>query len=497
MKYVFVLLMTAALLAQITVIPGPTGGGGGTGILTLNTLTADPQTFTSPDDTNVVLTITSAASNHAFTMSWTGALAKARQHAATVYTDAANTWSTGAQDFSAATSLKIPTGAGAAPTISGFFAYDTTANKFIGGANGFTKTFAFTDSDITGNAATATLAAAATALAANGANCGAGNYPLGVDAFGAVEGCTAAAGGGTVTSVGWTGGIVSIATATTTPAFTIAGTSGGIPYFSSSSAWASSAALAVNAVVLGGGAGATPASSTLTATVVKATSGVLSAATSGTDYVVPGGNVATATALAANGANCSAGSYALGVDASGAAEGCTSTGTTTRRIPMLNGQTNPDPSTGNIFSEPYTVKATNDRYSPMVWIYNDTSTDLILFGSFEVPQDFSSGAKACVIWTSTATTGNVRWKFGYRSIGGDDTTSLDQTTDEETALEGNDAAPGAVNRRLTYCLTLTDANIAAGDTMTFRAEREGTDTGNDTMAAAAIVFGWYFEYTRP
>lgn len=35
------------------------------------------------------------------------------------------------------------------------------------------------------------------------------------------------------------------------------------------------------------------------------------------------GNAATATALAANGANCSAGSAPLGVDASGAAEGCT------------------------------------------------------------------------------------------------------------------------------------------------------------------------------
>ncbi len=39
---------------------------------------------------------------------------------------------------------------------------------------------------ITGNASTAT------ALAANGANCNAGNYPLGVDASGAVESCTAA-----------------------------------------------------------------------------------------------------------------------------------------------------------------------------------------------------------------------------------------------------------------------------------------------------------------
>lgn len=35
------------------------------------------------------------------------------------------------------------------------------------------------------------------------------------------------------------------------------------------------------------------------------------------------GNAATATALAANGGNCSAGSYPLGIDASGVAEGCT------------------------------------------------------------------------------------------------------------------------------------------------------------------------------
>jgi hypothetical protein len=73
-----------------------------------------------------------------------------------------------------------------------------------------------------------------------------------------------------VTSVGWTGGIVSIATADTTPAFTIAGTSGGIPYFSSSSTWASSAALAANAIVLGGGAGNAPATTTTGTGVVTA-----------------------------------------------------------------------------------------------------------------------------------------------------------------------------------------------------------------------------------
>lgn len=43
------------------------------------------------------------------------------------------------------------------------------------------------------------LAATATALAADGANCAAGNYPLGVDASGAVQDCTALGGGGDMT----------------------------------------------------------------------------------------------------------------------------------------------------------------------------------------------------------------------------------------------------------------------------------------------------------
>jgi hypothetical protein len=77
-------------------------------------------------------------------------------------------------------------------------------------------------------------------------------------------------GSGTVTSVSWTGGIVSVATGTTTPAFTIAGTSGGIPYFSSGTTWASSAALAASALVIGGGAGNAPATTTTGTGVITA-----------------------------------------------------------------------------------------------------------------------------------------------------------------------------------------------------------------------------------
>lgn len=67
---------------------------------------------------------------------------------------------------------------------------------------------------------------------------------------------------GTVSSVSFTGGIVSVATATTTPALTVAGTSGGIPYFSSGTTWATSAALTASAIVIGGGAGVAPSTTT-------------------------------------------------------------------------------------------------------------------------------------------------------------------------------------------------------------------------------------------
>jgi len=93
-----------------------------------------------------------------------------------------------------------------------------------------------------------------------------------------------------VTSVSFTGGIVTVANPTTTPAFTIAGTSGGVPYFSSTSTWASSAALAANAIVLGGGAGAAPATTTTGTGVVTALG--VNTGTAGA-FVVNGGALGT------------------------------------------------------------------------------------------------------------------------------------------------------------------------------------------------------------
>ena len=101
---------------------------------------------------------------------------------------------------------------------------------------------------------------------------------------------------GTVTSVAqsFTGGLISVSgspiTTSGTLALTVAGTSGGIPYFSSASTWASSAALAAGSLVLGGGAGVTPAT-TATGTGVVTALGV-NTGTAGA-FVVNGGALGT------------------------------------------------------------------------------------------------------------------------------------------------------------------------------------------------------------
>ena len=136
----------------------------------------------------------------------------------------------------------------------------------IGTAYGGTGQTTYTDGQLligntTGNTLTKT-----TLTAGSGVNITNGSGAITISATGA----------GTVTSVAqsFTGGLISVSgspiISSGTLALTVAGTSGGIPYFSSATTWATSAALAANALVIGGGAGVAPSTITTGTGVVTA-----------------------------------------------------------------------------------------------------------------------------------------------------------------------------------------------------------------------------------
>lgn len=164
---------------------------------------------------------------------------------------------------------------------------------------------------------------------------------------------------------------------------------------------------------------------------------------------------------------------------------------TTYRLPILGWATLPD-STGTCFFEPYSIKATNDVWKHGVFIFNDTAARHGLYGLFDVPQNYTDTANLVIVWTSTAVANDVEWDLDYRAVGGNDIESLDQAGTQES-VNTNDTAPSAANERMEITIALTDGNFAAGDTVEFFFARDGTDAG-DTMAAAAMLFGLFFEY---
>ena len=132
-------------------------------------------------------------------------------------------------------------------------------------------------------------------LYGNGAG-GFSNVTIGTGVSFAAGTLSATGSGGTVTSVAqsFTGGLISVAgspiTTSGTLALTVAGTSGGIPYFSSASTWATSAALAAGSLVQGGGAGVAPSTITTGTGVVTALG--VNTGTAGA-FVVNGGALGT------------------------------------------------------------------------------------------------------------------------------------------------------------------------------------------------------------
>ena len=163
----------------------------------------------------------------------------------------------------------------------------------------------------------------------------------------------------------------------------------------------------------------------------------------------------------------------------------------THVISILGASVQPD-STGLCWLEPFDVAATNDLYRHLIIRLKDpTANQHGFYGSFYIPNNYVSAPAIIPVWTTTATTGTVQWRFSYRAVGGDDAESLDQSTHQQQAT-GSDVAPGAALRMLKPSISLTAANFAIGDLVTYLFERLNA---SDTLAADALIHDLLFQYS--
>lgn len=168
----------------------------------------------------------------------------------------------------------------------------------------------------------------------------------------------------------------------------------------------------------------------------------------------------------------------------------------THRLPILGWATRPD-DTGDCFFEPYDILATNDVWDRLILRLGASNAAQPtvrggVHGGFTVPKNYVSTPSVVIVWTSTLITGNVVFDFEYRTVGGDDTTSLDQAGTEESVTV-TDTAPGAANRRMETSIALTAANFSIDENVFFFFARDGVDAA-DTLAGSALLVELYLQY---
>ena len=245
--------------------------------------------------------------------------------------------------------------------------------------------------------------------------------------------CGGGGGSGTVTSVAqsFTGGLISVTgspiTTSGTLALTVAGTSGGIPYFSGSSTWASSALLGAGALMVGGGASTAPSTITLAGDCTFSTPNITCLDTNGTPF---------GTAAVVN------------------------TGTSGATIPLLNGN--------NVYSGTANFTSTFSIAGHAMTFPSSAATLLYMSGSFVNGDCLEAVGTAGAVQDALA-------PCGSGSGGG----SIAYVKD---FIAGTDFAPGSTQSLTISPAPPTSANLA----ITFDGVNQASDTWS--QSAGVITF---------
>ena len=152
---------------------------------------------------------------------------------------------------------------------------------------------------------------------------------------------------------------------------------------------------------------------------------------------------------------------------------------------------------GDTWLEPYDVLATNDVWRHIVICLGLNLTSGF-YGQFTVPQSYVSVPALALVLSTTATYdgGVFRFAFLYRTVGGDNTTSLDQGTPEQTLTFA--PQPGSVAHNRLYPVTSLSGSFAAGETIEYYFVRDMNmvfSASPDGVPAAAYLHDLLFQFS--
>lgn len=196
------------------------------------------------------------------------------------------------------------------------------------------------------------------------------------------------------------------------------------------------------------------------------------------------GNAATATALAANGANCSAGNYPLGVDASGAVESCTAAGGG-----GSSALWRPAAACDNATAAPLWDLPTSSPAVPACVTGTNTQKGVLDFAngsnlSAQLTEMYPGAFDVRIKWVTSATSGSVVWQVSTICV-------ADAETDDpafNTASTVTDAAKGTTLQTNDASITgVTATGCAAGELMHLKIQRDSGHASDDLAATARLI----------
>lgn len=156
----------------------------------------------------------------------------------------------------------------------------------------------------------------------------------------------------------------------------------------------------------------------------------------------------------------------------------------------------PDGTSGNAAPAGLVVKGTQTpALFYLTWSF-DAATDEMLYTSFEMPGDYSSGGTLSILWQSNdiGATENPVWSAQVSAV-----TAADADTPNEhawaTAATVSDTVNSTeANRLIRSTITLTMDSAAANDLISIRLSRDA-DAAGDDLTSDAVLISATFSYT--